>query len=117
MPSSNSALPELRRRQLQVGVLGCRAALGERREALVPERAQARGLLVHRSPMPAPDDRRRRSTPRRRASSTSAGDGLLEPGHALDPQPGALVRERALGDAPAVVERADEVLRGHERRR
>ena len=38
---------------------------------------------------------------------------LLEPADALDPQPAALVRERAHRDAPAVVEGADEVLARH----
>ena len=39
-----------------------------------------------------------------------AGDRLLEPADALHPQAGALVRERALRDAPPAVELADEVL-------
>ena len=38
---------------------------------------------------------------------------LLEPGHALDPEAAALVRERALRDPPAVVQLADQVLARH----
>ena len=101
----------LRRRHLHVRVLGRRRALGEAREALVPERAQARRALV-RSPRSAPHA----GVAVEAAPAREVDEPVhcrLEPGHALDPQPGALVRERALRDAPAVVEPADEVLARH----
>src|SRR5439155_4265890 len=97
--------------QLQVRVLRRRASLGEAREPLVAEGAQALDLLVVGRQL-APDDRVAvEAAPG--GHLDQVGDRLLYERHALYPQPTALVGERALGDAPAVVDRAEEVLARH----
>src|SRR4029077_1519749 len=84
-------LARLRRRELHVRVLGRRRALGERREPLVPECAQARRELV-RGGDPAPYTRVViEPAPAREVDQRL--DLRLEPRPALHPQAGALVRE------------------------
>ena len=116
-PSSNSALPQLR--ASPSSCTSARAPTSPARTRRSPcSRARA-GSRPARTPRPM----RRRTigssvdaaplAPGRRGPSMR----LLEPGDALDPEAGALVGERALRDAPAVVELADEVRRAAPRRR
>jgi hypothetical protein len=105
-------LAQLARGQLHVAVLGRRAALGKRGEPLVAEGTQAGAALVARGQSPPHDGIALEAVAPRELDE--AVEGALAARHRLDPQPAALVGERAHRDAPAVVERAHEVGARHD---
>src|SRR5438309_7454900 len=97
----------LARGQLQEAVLGCRAALRVAREPLVPERPQRPNGDVGLGQLPSHDGIA--VAARLLGLCDQIAQRVLEPGHALHPEPAALVGQRPHGDAPAVVHVADEV--------